>query len=464
MRRVSLALLLVAACTHAPQAAPSRQSGIERSNQNAQLLLDVQARFFPELAARLGVAGIDDRVTDYLPGHRERLRAAYRQALAELQSRQKSEEDALVAQDLQILIDSAQREIRGSELSEKLEVPYTFLARNIFSSIRALLDPQIAQERHPAALARVSKYAGLEPGIPPVAQALEAEIREGLAKGLLPPSGIEVENELHTSKFLIEGIERLFQEYAVPGWEQPVAALKGQLEQHVTFLSAEVLAKARDDFRLPAELYAFDLEQVGVDIPASELTQRAHAAFSEIQGEMQTVAARIAQARKLPSSDYRDVIRELKKEQIPDDKVLGFYQHRLAQIEDIIREHKLVTLPSRPARIRIGTPAENAQQPAPHMTPPRLLGNTGEQGEFVLPLSVPGKTEQKYDDFNYDAAAWTLTAHEARPGHELQFSRMVESGVSIARASDTPASIMRENCSSWPGRASCAVSVQAAAS
>ncbi len=281
---------------------------------------------------------------------------------------------------------------------------------------------------------RVSKYAGLEPGIPSVVQVTEAEIREGLTKGLLPPSRIEVENELHTSKFLIEGIEKLFQEFAVPGWEQPVAALKGQLEQHLQFLTAEVLPKARDDFRLPAELYAFDLEQVGVDIPAQELMQRAHAAFTEIQGEMQTVAARIAQSRHLPGEDYRDVIRELKKEQIPDDKVLDFYQHRLAQIEDIIREQKLVTLPSRPARIRIGTPAENAQQPAPHMVAPRLLGNTGEQGEFVLPLSVPGKTEQKYDDFNHDAAAWTLTAHEARPGHELQFSRMVESGVSIARA------------------------------
>ncbi|HEY6911674.1 MAG TPA: DUF885 family protein, partial [Myxococcales bacterium] len=46
----------------------------------------------------------------------------------------------------------------------------------------------------------------------------------------------------------------------------------------------------------------------------------------------------------------------------------------------------------------------------------------------------PGKVEQKYDDFNYDAAAWTLTAHEARPGHELQFDGMVEHGVSLARA------------------------------
>jgi uncharacterized protein (DUF885 family) len=46
---------------------------------------------------------------------------------------------------------------------------------------------------------------------------------------------------------------------------------------------------------------------------------------------------------------------------------------------------------------------------------------------------VPGKNTQKYDDFNFDAAAWTLTAHEARPGHELQFSRVVETGVSLAR-------------------------------
>ena len=29
---------------------------------------------------------------------------------------------------------------------------------------------------------------------------------------------------------------------------------------------------------------------------------------------------------------------------------------------------------------------------------------------------------------------WTLTAHEARPGHEMQFSSIIESGVSIARA------------------------------
>jgi uncharacterized protein (DUF885 family) len=441
--RVAAAALLFA-CSHAapapaPSAAPARAAAsgrdwIARSNQNAQILLDVQAQYAPEFAARTGVSGIDDRISDFTPGHRARQREAVGKALATLQQRQQGERDPQVSEDLAILVDAAQRQIRGSELHEKLEVPYTNLPRMIFGSIRSLLDPQIAKERRPAALARVRKYAGLEAGTTPVVQLVEAEIRDGLAKGLLPPSRVEVENDLHTSKFLIDGIDKLFAQYSIAGYEQPVAALHGQLEQYLSFVQADVLPKAREDFRLPPELYEFQLRQIGVDIPGEELAQRAHEGFTRIQSEMQVLAERIAKARGLANWDYREVIKELKKKQIPDDQVLAFYQHRLAQIEDIIREHRLVTLPERPARIRLGTPAENAQQPAPHMSPPRLIGNTGEQGEFVLPLSVPGKVEQKYDDFNYDAAAWTLTAHEARPGHELQFDGMVEHGVSLARA------------------------------
>jgi uncharacterized protein (DUF885 family) len=423
-----------AAQAPAAQAAPGHdRAWIARSNENAKILLDVQARFAPEFAARQGVSGVDEKVSDFAPGHVERQREAVRAALAQLQEKQKTEQDPMVAQDLAILVDAAQRQIQGSELRERLEVPYYNLPRMVFGSVRALLQDQIAAERRPAALVRVKKYAGFD-GQPSFVQLAEAETREGLKKGLLPPSKIEVENDLETAEPTIDGISKLFTQYKIEGSEQPVATLRKQLEEYQAFIRAEVLPKARSDFRLPPELYAFNLRQVGVDITPDELTQRAHKAFGEYQAEMQKVAARIAQKRNLPSSDYRDVIRELKKDQIPDDKVLAFYEHRLSEIEDIIRREHLVTLPSRAAQIRLGTPAENATQPAPHMEPPRLIGNTGERGTFVLPLSVPGKKVQKYDDFNYDAAAWTLTAHEARPGHEMQFSRMVETGVSLARA------------------------------
>jgi uncharacterized protein (DUF885 family) len=36
-------------------------------------------------------------------------------------------------------------------------------------------------------------------------------------------------------------------------------------------------------------------------------------------------------------------------------------------------------------------------------------------------------------DFGSPASTWSLTAHEARPGHEMQFASMVENGISQAR-------------------------------
>jgi uncharacterized protein (DUF885 family) len=65
------------------------------------------------------------------------------------------------------------------------------------------------------------------------------------------------------------------------------------------------------------------------------------------------------------------------------------------------------------------------------MNAPRLIGNTGQYGEFILPNNEGAKGGM--DDDNFDAAAWTLTSHEGRPGHELQFASMIENGTSIAR-------------------------------
>jgi uncharacterized protein (DUF885 family) len=152
---------------------------------------------------------------------------------------------------------------------------------------------------------------------------------------------------------------------------------------------------------------------------------------------MNITAGQIARERGLPDADYRSVIRQLKKDQIPADKVMPLYAERLAQIEAAARDQHIVTLPARKAVIRLASAAENAQQPAPHMNPPRLLGNTGEYGEFVLTTGMAPDASGKalvFDDFTHQAGTWSITAHEARPGHELQFAKMIESGVSTARA------------------------------
>ncbi|MGC2321418.1 MAG: DUF885 domain-containing protein, partial [Terriglobales bacterium] len=231
---------------------------------------------------------------------------------------------------------------------------------------------------------------------------------------------------------------KLLQKYKIAGYEEPYARLKQQMAEYHAFLEKEIAPRARTDFRLPPEMYAFRLEQVGIEMPPDQLAALAHASFNEIQNEMMVLAPRVAREKGYKAGDYRDVIRELKNDQWPGQSIVPNYEKRIAEIEQIIRREHLVTLPQRPMEIKLASEAESAATPAPNMRPPRMIGNTGEHGTFMLPLRTPpppgSKKALEFDDFTYDAAAWTLVAHEGRPGHELQFDSMVENGVSIARA------------------------------
>jgi hypothetical protein len=432
-----LLALLFLSITLLPAQTPKSQAWVEKSNQNAQLLLNIIARYSPEDAASMGITGVDDKIS--IPaidaGARERRDTA--EALRALRTRLVAEQNPYVKQDLEILIAEGEREIRFSAAKEKYLLPYDNLGRSVFEGIHSLLDDQIAPERRKAAVIRLRRYTGLDAGYKPITQLSENVFREKLkTPGLLGPSKSEVEQDLTNTDSYITGIGLLLEKYKMTGYADAYSKLKEQLTAYNAFVRKEVLPKARTDFRLPPELYTLRLENFGVDYTPKDLTALAHRSFTEIQSEMQPVAARIAKERHLPSSDYRDVIRALKKEQIPADQVMTVYHDRLAQIEAIVRREHLITLPARPCIIRIASAAETAQQPAPHMVPPPLIGNHGEQGQFVLPGGTVGADGKplKYDDFTFSAAAWTLTAHEARPGHELQFASMVEHGVSQARA------------------------------
>src|SRR6185295_6839642 len=247
----------------------------------------------------------------FAPGHLQRLRDAVKQVQGELDKRLAAERNPLVAQDLKILIDAAKRQIKGSELREKLVVPYYNLPQLMFGSMRSLLDPQVAAERRPAALVRLRKYLGLEGGQPSLVQVAQAETREGLQRWLVPPARLEIENDLDTAQPLLAGVDKLFKEFNIAGAEPALAEMHKQLASYLEFVRGELLPKARDDFRLPPELYAFNLLQVGVDIAPDELARRAHKAFAEIQDEMHKVAATIAKQRGWPSPDYHEVIKQL---------------------------------------------------------------------------------------------------------------------------------------------------------
>ena len=417
--------------------AQTQPAWIARSNQNTQILIDVDAKYSPEDASEEGLRSVDDQITVLSPERHAQLRADFVKTRDQLQTKLAAEKDPLVRQDLEILIQSVDRDIRNNDAVYATFLPYTDIGRTIYSGIKGLLDDQTAADRRPSAVTRLKKYTGLETGFTPMTAMAEARYRERLkTPGLLGPSKAELEQDLNDTNTFITGIGLLFEKYNQKDYQTALAKLKDQLNEYDAFLRSEVLPKARTDFRLPPAIYKIQLESYGVDYSPAELQKLGHEGFAEIQNEMKPIAARIAAARKLPSSDYRDVIRELKKEQLSGDDILPHYQKRLAEIEDIIRANRLLTLPARPAIIRLASAAETARQPAPHMVPPPLLNNTGERGQFVLPMGTSGAGGEplKYDDFTFAAASWTLISHEARPGHELQFDSMVENGISHARA------------------------------
>ncbi len=438
----ALALVFFALLPSVSFAAPDEQkvpAWVERSNRNARLLLDIDARFMPESAARNGVEGIDDKIFDLKPGFNERRRAALVDAVAELRKRLGSEKDPHVREDLHILIKNAEDSIKGIDIEQKYDMAYFKLPQLVFSSLRGLLDDQVPEQRRATAVVRMKRYAGLEQGYEPITKlAMDYMVEKNKRAGLLPPVKLEVEKDLANAGPYLDGIKQLFEKYPVAGWEQPYDALRKQLEDYNQYVRAEVLPKARTDFRLPEEEYIYNLSQYGIDLPPAQLAAKARAAFADIQKQMQALAPKVAKQYGYSATDYRDVIRELKKKQLTGDAILPHYEQRLKQIEEIVAREHLVTLPTRPARIRLASAAESAQIPAPNMRPPRMLGNTGEQGTFLLPLNIPAppgskEATQKFDDFTFEAASWTLTAHEARPGHEMQFASIIEHGVSIAR-------------------------------
>lgn len=411
---------------------------VERSNRNAAVLLEVMARFSPETAAQLGVDGYDEAVVDLEPRVYERSQAATGMAAAELRQRKADEQDPSVLQDLDILIDAADDAVTSERLRHERLLPYYNVPQIVFVGIKALLDPRIPAQRQKAALVRLRRYAGLEQGTHPITELAQARIQERWAEdGLLGPYVGEVEQDLADAPRFIDGLEALFAGAGLSGYEAPLAILQDQLRAYSQWVRDTIRPRARADHRLPPELYADNLKQFGVELAPDELIRRALLSFAEIRNEMQALAPLISAQLKLESTDYRDVIRALKARQIDGSDILPLYRERLTQIEAQMRRHHVVSVPGREAVIRLATEAESALVPAPHMSPPRLIGNTGEYGEFVLPLNVPGKDgrdDLKTDDFTFDAASWTLTAHEARPGHEMQFAAMIEKGVSAARA------------------------------
>ena len=422
-------------------AAPAASAAwVETSNRNAAIVLEAQAKFSPENASDTGLSQYDGLAADLGPNIVERQVAALQQARGKLQLKLELERDERIRQDLEILIKAVDQEIAGALIEDKYSLPWIDVPQMVFGSMQSLLQEQRPAARRAKALERLQRYTGQFKGSTPITEQARARFTEKIGQpGLAGPVRLQVEQSLENVPTYIAGIRKLFADMKIAGAEPALAAMEKQLNDYAAWEREVVLPLSRTDFRMAPEQYAFRLKQVGIDIEPRALVERAEVAYLETRAAMQALAPVVAarlELKGIDGSDYRQVLRALKGETIANDKLEAHYKGVNTELEQRIRQQGVVDIPARAMTMRLASAAESAAQPAPHMRPPPLIGNTGEHGQFVLPVGNPaasGKGEA-YDDFNFAGAAWTLSAHEGRPGHELQFSAMVERGVSQARS------------------------------
>lgn len=414
--------------------APVTPDWIETSNAYTQKLIDLEAGFYPEGASQAGYEQYDGLTFDLSADSTERYVTGTRELRAEFAAAMATEPNPYVKQDLAILIDSLDRSILSSELNERMMLEWAELPQSIFYSIGAILSDQTAENRRASAVQLLRRYTGVADGFEPYTELAKARFEESRGDGKIGPYRVEVQESIGKIPTFAAGIRELFEQYDIDAADEALDAMDAQFADYGEWTQEVVLPAARDEARLPEELYALNLRNVGIDMDPREAMSRARRGFYEIRAQMEALAPQIAEKNGWEETDMASVMARLKQQTIPNDEIEEFYRGVNRELEAKIRANDIVSLPDTELQMRVASVAESAAQPAPHMRPPRLIGNTGEQGTFVLTVGNPtASADDVYDDFNHPAASWTLSAHEARPGHEMQFAALVEQGVSLAR-------------------------------
>jgi len=409
---------------------------VQRSNEIAYKVLESTAQFAPEFSGQTGVDGYDDKVFDLRPNLYERQQTAAREQLIYLNGLLDTEEDPRVIQDIEIMIKSVNDTIETNRINYERVMPYGNLTGIVFFGFNGLLDKQVPLERQQAALVRLKKYTGQQEGFEPLTELAKQRWSERMAvPGLIQPFIGQVQQDLERSPVMIEGLGSLFEATELTGYEEGLVLLTEQLTAFNEWVAETILPNTRREAVLPRELYELQLMNFGVYDTPEELIKTGQVAFTNIRNEMMALAPLVAAEKGWDTRDYRDVITRLKEDKVPGDQVMDAYREVMAELDLIIERESLVSLPDEPARTRMATPAETAQLPAARLTTPRLIGNTGEYPEFIVPAITPDD-EGNWPATDYAVASgmWTLSAHEARPGHEMQFTTMLRGGVSTARA------------------------------
>jgi Bacterial protein of unknown function (DUF885) len=243
------------------QTSPANMDWVTTSDSYTKRVLAVEMKHSPETGSDQGLSQYDRLASQPTLADEEQERQELEAVLAELKSAVGQQKQKAVAQDLQIVIRRLELRFRRQDFELAHKVPFVNASGIVFGGLYTLLDEQTPTERRPAAVVRIREYAGMESGYKPIAEILKQRVMERMAKpGVSYPARVQIETELGRNSNYLDGIAALLKKYDLKDWQEPFAKLKAELIDYDAWTRANVLPKARTDFRLPPEEYALDLE------------------------------------------------------------------------------------------------------------------------------------------------------------------------------------------------------------
>ncbi len=342
--------------------------------------------------------------------------------------------------DALILQDSLALSMAESELDQKIgTIPFIPLTDMILSGLEKLMFENAPQNKMNSGMTRFRSYVRGTDSAMPLADGIKAYLLEKMDKlaenrkrGFWPLKK-EIEDYLEASPLYLDQIEKLLSKWPGAEWKPDFQELKNQDHEYREFLRKKILPYSRKSFETPKEFYALMLKQRGILFSPEELIKTGHNDYNRTYKEFAALARKLAEKHKLAKSDPVSVVNFLKSRRLgTDQEILAAYLKVSDELKKLVVEKKLLTLdPGLDFIIRLATPAEMKSTPSPHYRGVPLVSKTKEKAQFVIPTA---QGQEGIDDFTFREAIIDLTAHEAIPGHAIQFHTMRERGVSFIRA------------------------------
>ena len=224
--------------------------------------------------------------------------------------------DPRVRQDLDILIKAARSQAKTLELNRKYLLPFFDLPQAIFSGFQNLLDSRVPRNGRRmrsfacnamSARRRVTSRSRYWLGSVTRKRRQCSADRSVDRRSAAVPRQSEPLSRRHR--------DACSRRVACKGWQKDMKALRRQVDDYGAWARATVLPRARKTSQLPAELYADNLKTIRRgDGSARTDRPRDGQLWSDAQRNRNRCAGPSRHNANGPSTSYRDVIRELKKE------------------------------------------------------------------------------------------------------------------------------------------------------